>query len=54
MIANWVDAYMREENADKERLPEMVTAISTIVTRMEDNMKKSQTGYLLARNRRYS
>lgn len=48
LIANWVDAYMREENADKERLPEMVTAISTLVTRMEDNMKKSQTGYLLA------
>jgi len=48
MIANWTDAYVRKENRVMARRPELVTAISIIVARMEGNMKKSPTGYLLA------
>jgi hypothetical protein len=48
MIANWADTYARKENEDRKERPELVTAISVIVARMESNMKKSQTGYLLA------
>lgn len=47
MIANWTDAYVRKENGSMLRRPELITAISTIVTRMEGNMK-TPTGYLLA------
>lgn len=48
MIANWSDAYSRKENANRKRRPELVTAISVVVARMETNIKKSRTGYLLA------
>lgn len=48
MIATWTDAYNRKENRARPRRPELVTAIALIVTRMEDNMKKAPTGYLLA------
>jgi len=48
MIANWTDAYVRKENRVMARRPELVTAIAVIVARMEDNMKKAPTGYLLA------
>ena len=48
MIANWTDAYVRKENRVMARRPELVTAIIVIVGRMEDNMKKAPTGYLLA------
>ena len=47
MIANWTDAYIRKENRSMIRRPELVTAISTIVARMEGNMK-TPTGYLQA------
>ena len=48
MIANWADAYSRKENADRRRRSELVTAISILVARMQDNIKKSPSGYLLA------
>jgi len=48
MIVNWTDAYVRKENRVMARRPELVTAIAVIVSRMEDNMKKAPTGYLLA------
>ena len=47
MIANWTDAYVRKENRGMARRSELVTAISTLVSRMEGNMK-TPTGYLLA------
>jgi len=47
MIATWTDAYIREENRSMPRRPELVTAISTIVARMEHNMQ-TPTGYLRA------
>ncbi len=47
MITNWTDAYIRKENISMLRRPELLTAISTIVARMEGNMK-TPTGYLLA------
>ena len=48
MITCWADAYSRRENADRERRDEIVTAIRTLVGRMEANMKRSESGYLLA------
>lgn len=48
MIACWADAYRRKENVDRPRRAELVTAITTVVQRMEANMKKGKTGYLIA------
>lgn len=48
MILTWADAYVREENKQKKRRVELINAISTIVGRMEDNMKISESGYLIA------
>ena len=48
MIATWTDAYLRKENRSMPRRPELVTAIAVVVGRMENNLKKSPTGYLPA------
>ncbi len=48
MIVDWADALVREENAHRERRNELLDAISTIVSRMEDNMDVSESGYLIA------
>lgn len=48
MIACWADALAREENRARERRADLVTAIETLVRRMESNMKASESGYLLA------
>ena len=48
MITCWADAYSRRENAGRERREEMVTAIRTLVGRMEANMARTKTGYLPA------
>jgi len=48
MIANWADAYARSENANRERRGELVTAIALLVTRMENKIKHSPSGYLPA------
>jgi hypothetical protein len=48
MITCWADAYARKENSDRKRRDELVTAIRTLVGRMERNMKVSKSGYLLA------
>jgi hypothetical protein len=48
MILNWADAYVREENANRERRNELLDAISTVVARMEENMTLTASGYLPA------
>jgi hypothetical protein len=48
MISTWTDAYVRKENTQNQRRGELINAISTIVGRMEDNMKMSESGYLIA------
>jgi hypothetical protein len=48
MILDWTDAYFRIENAERKRRAELLDAISTVVGRMEDNMKISESGYLIA------
>jgi len=46
LIVNWADAYARGENADRDRRDEMITAITCLVRRMEENMAQTKTGYL--------
>ena len=46
-IGNWCDAYGRKENAKRGRREEMVTAITSVVRRMEENAA-TKTGYLAA------
>ncbi|MBD3377846.1 hypothetical protein GF406_22645 [candidate division KSB1 bacterium] len=53
LILNWADAYGREENANHRRRHELVTAIERLVYRMEQNMKRTKTGYLQARTKRH-
>jgi hypothetical protein len=48
MILTWTDAYVRKENKKKKRRSELINAISTVVGRMEDNMKIAESGYLIA------
>jgi hypothetical protein len=48
LIVNWADAYTRKENAGRERKEEMITAITCLVRRMEENMAQTKTGYLPA------
>lgn len=48
MIATWADAYARPENAARERRTEMLTAISAVVGRMEQNEKMLPSGHLPA------
>lgn len=48
MIERWADAYGREENFNRERREELITAITVILKRMEDNMKGTNSGYLPA------
>jgi hypothetical protein len=48
MIACWADAYDRPCNAAREGRSNLVTAITVLVARMESNMAKAPTGYLLA------
>ncbi|MEX2566986.1 MAG: hypothetical protein WD431_13660 [Cyclobacteriaceae bacterium] len=48
MILTWADAYVREENKEKRRRSDLINAISTVVGRMEDNMKIAESGYLIA------
>lgn len=48
MILTWTDAYVREENKEKRRRGDLINAISTVVGRMEDNMKIAESGYLIA------
>jgi len=48
MIACWADAYARKENQDRKDRPKLLTAMGVIVSRMESNMTKAPTGYLIA------
>ena len=48
MIERWADAYNRPENKNKLRREELLTAIKVLFNRMEENMKLSQSGYLIA------
>jgi hypothetical protein len=48
MIACWADAYGRPGNAGREDRTNLAAAVSTVVARMEANMTKAPTGYLLA------
>jgi hypothetical protein len=48
MIACWADAYTRKENANRPRRDELVTAIATVVARMERNLAGSENGDLPA------
>ncbi len=48
LIVNWADAYGRKENAGRDRREEMITAITCLVRRMEENMAQTKTGYLPA------
>lgn len=47
MIERWADAYIRKDNYGRERRDELITAISVIIRRMEENMK-THSGFLLA------
>jgi hypothetical protein len=46
MIVNWADAYGRKENAGRERREEMITAITSLIRRMEENMTETKTGFV--------
>lgn len=48
MILTWTDAYVREENEHRERRSDLIDAISTVLDRMEENMKIAESGYLIA------
>jgi len=48
MIACWADAYGRPCNAGREGRPSLASAVSVMVSRMESNMTKAPTGYLIA------
>mgnify|MGYP006294342601 CR=1 FL=1 len=48
MIERWADAYNRTENADRPRREELLTAIKVLFNRMQENMKLSESGYLIA------
>lgn len=48
MIACWADAYGRPGNAGRADRTNLATAVSVVVARMESNMTKAPTGYLLA------
>jgi hypothetical protein len=48
MIERWADAYVRSENAEKQRREELITAIEVLFNRMQENMKLSNSGYLIA------
>jgi hypothetical protein len=48
MIACWADAYARKENETKKARSELLRAITTLVARMESNMRMKAAGYLLA------
>lgn len=48
MIVNWADAYARKENAGRDRRKELITAMTVVAGRMEENMKRTGTGYLPA------
>lgn len=48
MITCWADAYGRKCNEYREDRSNLATAVSVIVVRMETNMTKASTGYLLA------
>lgn len=45
MIVNWADAYAREENKNRERREELITAIAVVAGRMEANMALTRSGY---------
>jgi hypothetical protein len=48
MIERWADAYQRNINANRDRREELLTAIEVLVSRMEQNMSMTATGYLPA------
>lgn len=48
MIACWADAYARKENKERKDRSKLLTAMSVLVARMESNMTKAPTGYLIA------
>ncbi|MFN2351448.1 MAG: hypothetical protein ABR497_05835 [Kiritimatiellia bacterium] len=48
MIVNWADAYGRKENEARPRRSDLTQAIFIVVGRMEANMEKSKSGYLIA------
>jgi len=48
MIERWADAYNRPENASRPRKEELLGAIDIIFNRMVENMKLSDSGYLIA------
>lgn len=48
MILIWADAWSRPENAEREDRDVMLQAISTLVGRMEHNLKLGSAGYLVA------
>ncbi len=48
MIVCWADAYARKENKQRPDRAKMLTAIEVIVGRMEANMTKAPTGFLIA------
>lgn len=48
MIACWADAYGRPCHAGRADRTNLATAVSVVVARMEANMTKAPTGYLLA------
>ncbi|MDN3690464.1 hypothetical protein [Cyclobacterium jeungdonense] len=48
MILTWTDAYVRTDNLQKKRRSDLTKAISTVLGRMEANMKIAESGYLIA------
>lgn len=48
MIERWANAYNRPENANRIRREELLTAIKVLFNRMQENMKLSESGYLIA------
>jgi len=48
MIERWVDAYNRSENEDQPRKEELRTAIKVLFYRMQENVKLSKSGLLIA------
>jgi len=48
MIERWADAYNRPENASRPRKEELLHYIQVLFNRMQENMKLSESGYLIA------
>jgi hypothetical protein len=48
MMERWAIAYNRPENAGKPRREELMAGIKVLFNRMQENMKLSKSGYLIA------